>query len=114
MRTRWKRAVVVVIAGMLSIGASGEKAPESGTGIVEAKNLKDQTLQIDGFTYRVAPTTRLLDERGRPIPLAAVPVARTRRDDASVDVRAAVLFEAAEAGSGFVLESVQVVGELPR
>jgi hypothetical protein len=92
---------------------AGEVSP-GGTGIVEAKSVKDGTVTIGGSVYRVAPTTKILDKSGRPIPLAALPVANNRRDDGSVDVSAAVSFEATEAGSGWVLDQVRVVGELPR
>ena len=76
--------------------------------------MKDGTVTMGGAVYHVAPTTKILDEKGRPLPLAALPIAKVDRDDGSIDVSAAVYFEASEAGSGWVLDSIQVVGEMPR
>ena len=114
MSSRRRSAAVVVLAAALALCAGSEAAAEGGTGIVEAKSQKDGTVTIGGSVYRVAPTTKILDRNGRPIPLAALPVAQVRRDDGSVDVSAAVSFEATEAGQGWVLESIRVVGEVPR
>lgn len=114
MRSHGILAAVLVAAAALSLGAGAGSGAPSGTAVVEAKSLKESSVTLGGVLYRVAPTTKLLDAKGKPIPLAALPVAQVRRDDGSMDVSAAVFFEATEAGSGWVLDSVRVVGEMPR
>jgi len=94
--------------------ASTRRGPSwNGEGLVEAKDLVEQTVTLDGEVFRVLPQTKILDPGGRPIPLAAVPVAQERRNQLGIDVRAAASFEAVETGRGWVLERLHVRGAFP-
>jgi hypothetical protein len=124
MRRGWMTALATT--GWLMLGASGQiersggsptgvdAHASSGTGVVEAKDPKHGTVTISGQLYSVAPTTRILDKTGQPIPLESLPVARIFRDEPMVDTAALVEFSASETGHGWVLESVKVQAKIPR
>ncbi len=118
----WVASLTVGAILLLGAGASaetfrrGDDAPQATSGLapVEAKSARDQTVTLQGRVYRVGPSTQILDEAGKPIPLVQLPVAREFRDEPRVDTAAVVEFEAIQTGSGYVLERVQVRGQLPR
>ena len=86
----------------------------SGTGLVDAKDVRGATVSISGEVYGVTPATRIFSAHGEPIPLDKLPVARVFRDEPRVDTDALVSFEATETSRGWVLEVVRVQGTLPR
>ncbi|MCC6642763.1 MAG: hypothetical protein IT386_16505 [Deltaproteobacteria bacterium] len=100
------------------LGAPSRSGPDahaaSGSGLVEAKDVRAATVTIGGEVYGVTPTTRIFDARGERIVLDKLPVARVFRDEPKVDVEALVSFEATETSRGWVLESVQVQAAPPR
>lgn len=114
-------------AAMMLLGAGEEPAEApasapggvqshatSGTGVVEAKDTKQDTLTIGGQLYHVGPSTRIVNRGGEQIPLSQVPVARVFRDDPKLDVAALVDFEATETAHGWVLELVRLQAQMPQ
>lgn len=115
MRAHKKIAVALALAAGLA--GAGEAAAGSNTradtAVVDARDVKAGTVTLSGEVFRVTPTTRILNEKGEPIPLQRLPVGNPSRDDGSVDTSAVVRFEATESSNGWVLERVQVVGRFP-
>jgi hypothetical protein len=118
----WVASITVGAILLLGAGAgaetfrNGDGAPQATSGLapVEAKSTREQTLTLNGHLYRVVPSTRIMDEKGNPLPLVALPVAREFRDEPHVDTAAMVEFEAIQTGTGYVLERVQLRGRMPR
>lgn len=86
----------------------------SGTGVVDAKDERQNTVTIAGEVYSVVPATRILGKTGEVIPLQKLPVARVFRDEPRVDTEALVSFEATETAHGWVLGYLRVEGTLPQ
>ena len=101
--------------GLLAVLAAGPAAAEEMTGVatVEAKDLAFGTVTLDGTVYRVSDTTRVVDENGRRIGLAELPVAEQVQGAWLVSPESTVEYEATQRPDGPALSSLRVLGTVP-
>ncbi len=108
----WRMSLAVAAALVFVAGTAMAGQP-SGTALVEAVDVRSGTVVLLGETYRMTASTHFVDTRGRKAELSqlrAMPAGALVVSPADVD---AVRWKASETRTGWVLEELQIIDELP-
>ena len=118
MKTRVGAFLLVglLLAGQLGPGsavADDDEPRFRGFGVVWSRDDAKSTLEIDGRSYRVTPSTVFHDRDGKPIEFGAFPIFDVHAGIVALEDATKADFVARRDSSGPVLESVRLTDRLP-
>ena len=112
-----RRHTGALIVGLLVLALAGPATAEtiSGAALVLEKDVVAGTVTLDaGIVLQVRESTRILNERGLPIPLSALPVARHVDGGYEESREATVRYQARLAGREKIAEEIRAGAVAPR